>query len=56
MNIAKISTNVQLTLPIEVRRLLGVNSGDKVIFVQKENGEIVISNAAKITVADGTDQ
>ena len=46
MNLAKISLNGQITLPVDIRRKLGVKSGDKVLFVQKENGEIVVKNAA----------
>ncbi len=46
MNLAKISANGQLTLPVEIRRLLGVEAGDKVLFYEKENGEIVVSSAS----------
>lgn len=46
MNLAKISANGQITLPIEIRRLLGLKSGDKVLFYQKQDGEIVLSNAS----------
>ena len=49
MNLAKISANGQLTLPIEIRKLLGVESGDKVLFVQNDKGEVVVSNAAAIS-------
>ena len=33
-------------MPIEIRRLLDLKSGDKILFFQKKNGEIVISNAS----------
>lgn len=46
MNLAKISANGQITLPADIRKLLGVGSGDKVLFIPQENGEIIISNAA----------
>lgn len=46
MNLAKLSANGQITVPVEVRRQLGLKSGDKVLFLQKQNGEIVISNAS----------
>ena len=45
MNLAKISSNGQITVPVEIRRLLGLKSGDKVLFFQNNNGEIVINNA-----------
>lgn len=46
MNLAKISSNGQITVPIEIRRLLGLKSGDKILFFQNNNGEIVINNAS----------
>ena len=46
MNLAKISANGQITVPIEIRRLLDLKSGDKILFFQKKDGEIVISNAS----------
>lgn len=46
MNLAKISANGQITVPVEIRRLLGLKSGDKVLFIRKPNGEVVINNAS----------
>jgi len=46
MNLAKISANGQITVPIEIRRLLGLKSGDKILFFQKQDGEVVMSNAS----------
>lgn len=46
MNLAKISCNGQITVPIEIRRKLNLREGDKVLFIQRENGEIVIDNAS----------
>jgi AbrB family looped-hinge helix DNA binding protein len=46
MNLAKISANGQITVPVEIRRLLGLKSGDKILFLQKPNGEIVINNVS----------
>ncbi len=46
MNLAKISANGQITVPVEIRRLLNLKSGDKVLFIQKPTGEIVINNAS----------
>lgn len=44
MNLAKISANGQITVPVEIRRLLGLKSVDKVLFFQKQDGEIVVIN------------
>lgn len=46
MNLAKISRNGQITVPIEIRKLLDLKAGDKIVFSQKPNGEVVISNAS----------
>ena len=46
MNLAKISANGQITVPADIRRLLGLKSGDKILFFQKPNGEVVINNAS----------
>lgn len=46
MNLAKVSVNGQITVPVEIRRLLGLKSGDKILFFQKQDGEIVVSNAS----------
>ena len=46
MNLAKISQNCQITLPVEIRRMLGLKTGDKILFFQNENGDIVLSNAS----------
>lgn len=46
MNLAKISANGQITIPVEIRRRLDLKSGDKILFFQNQNGEIVVSNAS----------
>lgn len=50
MNLAKISSNGQITVPVEIRRQLGLKAGDKILFFQKPDGEIVISNASAQTI------
>lgn len=35
---AKITSKGQITLPLEIRRLLGVQAGDKVLFESDRNG------------------
>ena len=46
MNLAKISSNGQITVPADIRRLLNLKSGDKILFFQNRNGEVVLSNAS----------
>ena len=46
MNCAKMSQNGQITVPIEIRRQLGLKTGDKILFFQNSSREIVLSNAS----------
>lgn len=46
MYLAKVSANGQITVPAAVRRVLRLDPGDQVLFIQKPDGEIVISKAA----------
>ena len=50
VNIAKISQNGQITVPIDVRRMLGLKTGDKILFIQNNNGEIVLTNASSAAI------
>ena len=50
MNLAKISANGQITVPVEIRRQLNLKSGDKILFLQNQNGEIVVSNASAAAI------
>jgi len=50
MNLAKVSANGQITVPLEVRKKLMLKEGDKILFVERENGEIVIDNASAIAI------
>jgi len=51
MNLARMSANGQLTVPIEIRKKLGVKDGDKVIFIE-ENGRIVMENSVRVALKD----
>lgn len=42
MTTAALTSKGQITIPIEVRRKLGLRSGDRVDFVERENGEFVL--------------
>jgi AbrB family looped-hinge helix DNA binding protein len=43
MDIAMVKSNGQITIPDNIRRILQISDGDKVLFVE-ENGRIVIEN------------
>jgi len=51
MEIAKITSKGQITIPIEVRRKLGVKEGDKVLFVE-EAGRMYVLNASMAALAE----
>jgi AbrB family looped-hinge helix DNA binding protein len=50
MEVAKITSRGQVTIPIDIRRKLGVKEGDKIIFAEDGN-RIFVINAAKIAFA-----
>lgn len=50
MELAKVTSRGQITLPLEIRRKLQVQEGDKVVFYE-ENGRILVENAAKLKLA-----
>ena len=52
LNLARISTNGQITVPAEIRRALMIKEGDKILFYQKPNGEITINNTSLVSIAD----
>lgn len=49
MELAKITTRGQITIPVEIRKKLGVREGDKVVFFE-ENGRIIMGNAAMLAL------
>ena len=46
MNLAKLTAAGQVTVPAEIRRLLRLKTGDKILFVLNDKGEVVIDNAS----------
>lgn len=55
MQMSKMSANGQITVPAAIRRVLGVGPGDRVMFSQNPDGEVVIAKAA-ITTAEAPQQ
>jgi AbrB family looped-hinge helix DNA binding protein len=51
MEVVKITSRGQVTIPIDIRRKLGVKEGDKIIFAEDGN-KIFVVNAAKIAFAN----
>ena len=49
MELAKVTSKGQITLPISIRRALGLKQGDKVAFIE-QNGQFVLSNPDTLTL------
>lgn len=43
MELAKITTKGQITLPVSIRRELNLKDGDKVAFIEKDGNYIIIN-------------
>ena len=53
MEVAKVTSKGQITIPISIRRKLEINEGDKVLFVYKPEGVLMVNpNAYQAGVAD----
>jgi AbrB family looped-hinge helix DNA binding protein len=52
MNLAKVSANGQITVPVEIRRALKLKEGDKMLFYIKGNGEIVVNNTSLVAIGE----
>ncbi|MDR1541098.1 MAG: AbrB/MazE/SpoVT family DNA-binding domain-containing protein [Clostridiales bacterium] len=46
MNLVRLSANGQITVPTEIRKLLNLKSGDKILLFQNKSGEIILDNAS----------
>jgi AbrB family looped-hinge helix DNA binding protein len=46
LDVSRVTSKGQVTIPVEMRRKLGIKEGDKVVFLEKD-GNIVVANAAK---------
>lgn len=51
MNLAKVSANGQVTVPVEIRKRLHLKEGDKILFTER-SGEIVILNASSTAIVN----
>jgi antitoxin PrlF len=49
MEIAKVMSKGQVTIPIGIRKKLNIKEGDKVVFIERD-GNIIISNYAMIAL------
>ena len=43
MELAKVTSKGQVTIPIAIRKKLGIKDGDKLLFVEKPDGVIMVN-------------
>ena len=51
MELAKITTKGQITLPIQIRKKLNLKDGDKVLFMEKD-GKIILDNPTRLAILE----
>lgn len=49
MEIAKVMSKGQVTIPINIRKKLNIKEGDKVIFIEKD-GNMIIANSGMLAL------
>ena len=51
MELAKVTSKGQITIPLAIRNRLGLKTGDKVFF-EESKGKVYIANASQITLSN----
>jgi AbrB family looped-hinge helix DNA binding protein len=51
LDVSRVTSKGQVTIPVEMRRKLGIKDGDKVVFMEEGN-RIVIANAAMVALKE----
>jgi len=49
MELAKVTTSGQITIPVQIRRKLGIKEGDKVMFLEDGN-RVILLNSSQIAL------
>ena len=44
MELAKVTTKGQITIPVAIRKLLEIKDGDKLLFVEKPEGVVIMNS------------
>ncbi len=55
MELAKITSKGQITLPVRIRRALGLREGDKVAFVEMD-GQFILANPTALAVHEAKEE
>ncbi len=45
MDIARVTSNGQITIPADIRRRLNINDGDKVLFMESDEGVLMLNSS-----------
>jgi AbrB family looped-hinge helix DNA binding protein len=51
MELAKVTSQGQITIPAEIRKYLNVKGGDKVVLI-KENGRVLMANSTMLALKE----
>jgi len=54
LDVSRVTSKGQVTIPVAMRRKLGVKDGDKVVFIEEGN-RIIIDNAAMVALKEVQD-
>ena len=49
MELAKVTTSGQITIPVQIRKKLGIKEGDKVMFLEEGN-RVMLLNSSQIAL------
>ena len=51
MELAKITTKGQITIPVQIRKMLNLKDGDKVVFIQN-GSNVIMENSTKLALKE----
>lgn len=51
MELAKITTKGQITIPVQIRKMLNLKEGDKVVFIQN-GSNVIMENSTKLALKE----
>jgi len=51
MELARITTKGQITIPVQIRKMLNLKDGDKVVFMT-DGGKVVMENSTRLAIRE----
>ena len=54
MELAKVTSQGQITIPSDIRKYLSLKGGDKVVLI-KENGRVIMANSTMLALREAQD-